>query len=85
VIPDVDQDTAVVGKAVRRGLRTREGTNAYDDANEGVFFAQNLNHVFVPGTIMRLGDTVQVLSRAAQPNVRLSASASADRRAVARA
>jgi uncharacterized protein YcbX len=85
VIPDTDQDTAVVGKAVRRALRTRTGTNAYDEAEEGVFFAQNLSHVFVPGTIVRLGDNVQVLSRATRPNVRLSASVRAGGRAVARA
>ena len=29
----------------------------------GVFFAQNLNHVFVPGTYLKVGDLVQVVGR----------------------
>jgi hypothetical protein len=68
-IPDVDQSTAVTGKAVRRALRTRKGANAHDPSNKGVFFAQNLNHVYAPGVTVKLGDPVRVLSRTAQPNV----------------
>lgn len=71
-IPDVDQDTAVTGKAVRRALRTRKGANAHDPSNKGVFFAQNLNHVYAPEVTVKLGDPVQVLSRAPVPNVVLS-------------
>lgn len=69
VIPDVDQDTAITGKAVRRALTTRKGVNAHDDSNTGVFFAQNLNHVYRPGLRVRLGDHVQVLERSTEANV----------------
>jgi len=68
-IPDVDQDTASTGKAVRRALSTRRGVNAHDETNTGVFFAQNLNHVPTPGLAIRVGDPVQVISRSAEPNV----------------
>jgi uncharacterized protein YcbX len=69
VIPDVDQDTAVTGKAVRRALTTRRGVNAHDESNSGVFFAQNLNHVYAPGLTLRVGDLVEVVARAPEPNV----------------
>ncbi|HEY4917348.1 MAG TPA: MOSC N-terminal beta barrel domain-containing protein [Solirubrobacteraceae bacterium] len=69
VVPDVDQDTAITGKAVRRALTTRRGVNAHDDSNTGVFFAQNLNHVYRPGLRVRLGDRVQVLERSTEANV----------------
>jgi len=72
-IPDVNQDTAATGKAVRRALVTRKGINAYDESNKGVFFGQNLNHVYTAGMTVGLGDTVEVLSRNAESNVRLSA------------
>jgi uncharacterized protein YcbX len=72
VVPDVDQNTAVVGKAVRRALVTRRGVNAHDETNKGVFFAQNLNHVYKPGVTVRLGDTVEVLERSVEPNVVLT-------------
>ncbi|MGA2453062.1 MAG: MOSC N-terminal beta barrel domain-containing protein [Solirubrobacteraceae bacterium] len=72
VVPDVDQSTAVVGKAVRRALVTRRGVNAHDETNTGVFFAQNLNHVYTPGAIVSVGDTVEVLERSAAPNVAIA-------------
>jgi uncharacterized protein YcbX len=72
-IPDVDQSTAQTGKAVRRALRSRRGLNAHDETNRGVFFAQNLNHVPRPGLTVRVGDPVEVISRSAEPNVRLRA------------
>ena len=72
VVPDVDQNTAVVGKAVRRALVTRRGVNAHDETNKGVFFAQNLNHVYTPGVTVRLGDAVEVLERSTKPNVVLT-------------
>jgi uncharacterized protein len=71
VTTDVDQDTAATGKAVRRALRTRRGVNAHDESNTGVFFAQNLNHVYEPGITVRVGDRLRVLDRSAEPNVRL--------------
>ncbi len=73
VIPDVDQQTAAVGKAVRRALVTRRGVNAHDESNKGVFFAQNLNHVFTPGVTIALGDSVEVVQRSSEPNVVLAA------------
>ncbi len=72
VTTDVDQQTAVTGKAVRRALRTRKGVNAYDETNTGVFFAQNLNHVYTPGVTIGVGDTVEVVDRSTEANVRLS-------------
>jgi uncharacterized protein YcbX len=71
VIPDIDQHTAVRGKAVRRALRTREGLNAHDHTQKGVFFAQNLNHVYEPGVKVRVGDPVRVIERGTDPNVLL--------------
>jgi uncharacterized protein len=71
VIPDVNQHTAVVGKSVRRALVSRRGVNAHDDSNTGVFFAQNLNHVYAPGIVVRLGDAVEVVQSGSEPNVRL--------------
>ena len=71
VVPDVDQRTAAVGKAVRRALVTRRGVNAHDETNTGVFFAQNLNHVYTPGASISVGDTVAVLERSSEPNVQL--------------
>jgi uncharacterized protein len=68
-IPDVEQDTAVVGKAVRRALTTRRGANAHDESNTGVFFAQNLTHAYEPGLSLTVGDRVLVVERSAQPNV----------------
>jgi uncharacterized protein len=73
VTTDVDQETAVTGKAVRRALLTRKGVNAYDEDNAGVFFAQNLNHVYEPGASVRVGDAVEVVRRGAERNVRLNA------------
>jgi uncharacterized protein len=72
VIPDVDQRTAATGKAVRRALLSRRGANAYDESNKGVFFAQNLNHVYKPGLTIRVGDAVRVLARRTDSNVVLS-------------
>ncbi len=68
-IPDVDQETAVTGKAVRRALVSRRGANAHDLSNTGVFFAQNLVHINAPGLTVSVGDAVAVLERAAEPNV----------------
>ena len=68
-IPDVDQDTAVTGKAVRRALTTRKGVNAHDDANTGVFFAQNLAHAYAGGLTISVGDPVRIVGRSAKPNV----------------
>jgi uncharacterized protein len=72
-IPDTDQRTATVGKAVRVALRSRRGVNAHDPSNTGVFFAQNLNHVYTPGIVVRVGDPVRVIARNAVPNVVLDA------------
>jgi uncharacterized protein len=71
-IPDTDQRTAAVGKAVRMALRTRKGVNAQDASNKGVFFAQNLNHVYRPGVVVRLRDAVRVIARSPRSNVVLS-------------
>ena len=72
-IPDVDQETAKTSKEVRRALVARRGFNAHDKSNKGVFFAQNLNHVYAPGTTVRIGDPVEVLERQNAPNVIITA------------
>ncbi len=71
VIPDIDQETAVTGKSVRRGLLTRKGINAHDGSNSGVFFAQNLSHVYEPGVTISVGDSLRVAKRSNTPNVTL--------------
>jgi uncharacterized protein len=76
VTTDVDQSTAVTGKAVRRALTARRGVNAYDESNSGVFFAQNLNHLFEPGAKVRVGDVVEIVARRQTPNVVLRGGAS---------
>jgi hypothetical protein len=76
VTTDVDQATGVTGKAVRRALTARRGVNAYDESNSGVFFAQNLNHLYESGATVRVGDVVEVVARRATPNVVLRAGAS---------
>jgi hypothetical protein len=83
-IIDTDQRTATVGKAVRSALRTRKGVNAHDDSNKGVFFAQNLNHVYAPGMVIRVGDCVRVFSRSSEPNVVLDRARRADAMATTR-
>jgi uncharacterized protein YcbX len=72
-IPDTNQATGAVGKAVRRALLTRRGVNAHDVSNTGVFFSQNLNHIHDPHAIVALGDAVEVLARSLAPNVKLAA------------
>jgi len=73
VIPDTDQETAAVGKAVRRALRTRKGVNAHDQTNKGVFFGQNLNHVYRPGLTVRVDEPLRVTEARAEPNVLIRA------------
>jgi len=43
-----------------------------------VFFAQNLTHVFAPGTTIRVGDQVTVRTRSTAPNVVLRHHRAAD-------
>jgi uncharacterized protein YcbX len=78
VIPDIDQETAVTGKAVRRALSTRSGVSAYDYSQQGVFFAQNLNHAYEPGVKVSVGDAVRVIERGTGPNVLLEAASYLD-------
>jgi len=72
VTTDVNQATASTGKEVRRALRSRRGSNAHDPSNTGVFFAQNLNHVFTPGSSLGVGDRVDVLGASPEANVVLA-------------
>lgn len=75
VIPDTDQQTAEVGKDVRVALVSRRGVNVYDETNKGVFFAQNLNHVYEPGLRIAVGQTLEVIERGTEPNLVLRKSA----------
>ncbi len=70
-VVDIDQRTAeTTGKAVRQGLASsRRGENAYDSKNKGVFFAQNLSHVYVPGTKIYFNDSLKVLERRTERNL----------------
>ncbi len=74
-IPDTDQATGVRAKerAVTAALRaTRHGVDLTDpDQKQGNFFGQNLNHVYEPGEVIRVGDQVQIFDRATEPNIRL--------------
>jgi uncharacterized protein YcbX len=78
-IPDIDQESAEVGKTVRRALTTRKGANAHDPSDTGVFFAQNLTHVDVPGITINVDDPIQVSSRSTTPNVALRPGAGSSR------
>lgn len=75
VITDTNQQTAEVSNAVRTALVSRKGVNAYDAGNKGVFFGQNLNHVYVPGVSIAVGQTLEVIERSAEPNLVLRKSA----------
>jgi uncharacterized protein YcbX len=76
-IPYVNQETGkrtdakTVGKtlsATRRGFDTTK----YDDNGKGVFFAQNLAHVYEGPVQLRVGDDVVVYVRDTESNVRQS-------------
>lgn len=70
VITDTDQSTGERGSIVLRALfRTRRGENRYDPAGKKVFFAVNLNHIYLPGQQVRVGDEVDVIEQSSEPNV----------------
>ena len=70
-IPDVNPEDATVGKAVRAGLaQSRRGDDiTTPKGGNGVFFGQNLNHVYEPGMTIRVGDEVIVTQRDDRPNI----------------
>jgi hypothetical protein len=47
----------------------RKAINAHDGSNSGVFFAQNLSHVYEPAVTISVGDSLRVVKRSNTPNV----------------
>lgn len=75
-IPDTDQRTGErPDRPVTAALKqTRHGADAtHPDQKEGNFFGQNLNHVFEPGQIIKVGDQVEILKRSTERNIILEA------------
>jgi uncharacterized protein YcbX len=74
-IPNIDQETGESGSGGLRVLRGRAGHIETEEMGmlRGVFFGQNMNHVYVPGQIVSKGDNVHVLEKAEVPNVQLRA------------
>ena len=70
-IPNIDQQTGERGGSGLKVLRGRAGMD--DSGTAGVFFGQNLNHVYGLGQEIRIGDPVSVLSIADRGNVELRA------------
>ncbi len=72
-VPNVDQKIGVLPKErlVTEALRkSRRGVDSVD-GSKSEFFGQNLTHVFEEGITIRIGDSVSVLERAAEPNVQI--------------
>ncbi len=75
-IPYVDQETGnptgnkTVGKTLAT-MRRGKDTTKPDDNGKGVFFAQNLVHVYEEGLWLDEGDIVQIHDRSDSPNVDL--------------
>jgi uncharacterized protein YcbX len=76
-IPNVDQRTGERDNLSTRLLLPRLGwkASADTDSRPETFFGQNLNHVWVDGyydeVTVAVGDTVTMLERDDEPNVRL--------------
>jgi uncharacterized protein YcbX len=70
-IPNIDQETGERDGGGMKVLRGRAGVGA--NGSKGVFFGQNLNHVYSPGQIVAAFDEVRILSVADRPNVQLRA------------
>jgi uncharacterized protein YcbX len=69
-IPGINQETAKPGAGGQTILRGRLGYIDDPDDKQNVF-GLNLNHVFVPGTVSRVGDDVEVLERSSDRNFTL--------------
>lgn len=70
-IPDINQRKGALLKErpVAMALRkSRKGVDPLNDSS-GVFFGQNLVHVFKPGTVIKLGDVVEVVQSSIVRNV----------------
>lgn len=69
-VPNVDQRVGELPKVrpVTEALRaTRQGVDPVG-GEKGEFFGQNVVHVFEPGMVVRVGDSVSVVERADQRN-----------------
>ncbi len=68
-IPNINQ---VTGERDIKGLRILRGHNGFgpDDTKPLPMFGQNLNHHYMPGQFMKVGDIMQVLLRVDKPNFR---------------
>lgn len=73
-VPNVPQDEGVLPKEkpVSEALKaTRHGIDPVN-GTQGDFFAQNLVHVYEPGTVVRVGDVVEVEERSKTRNFLLT-------------
>lgn len=72
-IPEIDQQKGILPmeRLVTEALRkSRSGVDPINDSG-GVFFGQNLVHVFRPGTVIRTGDVVDVIETSSTRNIML--------------
>lgn len=72
LVPNIDQTTGQksANRPVSRALQqTRAGIDPIGP-KAGVFFGQNLVHVFEPGTIINLGDPVTLVEWATERNIK---------------
>ena len=69
-IPETDQITGVREKQVLKALQGfRKGVDAVDPTNKGVFFGQNFLHTLIDGSVVNVGDTVEVVERSSERNI----------------
>lgn len=69
---NVDQQSGSYRGAALRLLRGRAGTSAATGSS-GVFFGVDLNHIYSPGQLVRVGDPVSIDGWSDVPNVSLRA------------
>jgi len=69
-IPNIDQNTGERTTAGMKILGNRRGYINPDDGQD-VFMGQNLNHVYVPGTVVSVGDRVDFVTMHDTPNFTL--------------
>lgn len=76
-MPNIDQQVGILTKQrpVTEALRrTRQGTDPLSDSDKlKEFFAQNVVHMFEEGLVVRVGDTVDVVSRSDKRNWEVAA------------
>lgn len=71
-VPNINQDTGQADNVSSRLLRSRAGRRVYVETDKGIFFGQNLNHVYKSNQQIAIGDAVTVMSETVRPNIILS-------------